>query len=435
MLNWLRKLLSSYRGGGAPGEQLDLINTALEQGDYQTVFRETSKIIARYDGLNRIFSRTGKKMFFNSDEEYNNYIHRFPGRSFIAWEYPVAPEAHYQRALAYERSGRLRSSRREIESSLADFPTSSKYLVELGYILLEMKYFEEARSCFEGAIVNDLTNSREYEASAQQGLGLTALELGDFVSARRSFIDSWRIGGSNRELISYLQLLSEIERDPRQRAEFYLARGSWALALSAFREALAVNQQDYEMHLGIAYVFKELERFEQAEKHIKRAFRYNPSGSESNFALGWVYMMQERYQLAEAEFHKAIAKNRYDPGYFVGLALLYLEQVKDGSAEVTAKLMSALNRALELDTGYPEPYLVKAEYYLQTKAMPKALRAVHRAIALSPGSQGAHVLASEIYLEMGHKRRSLFHLEEAGDFGRDTEQMRSLRSRLQDDNS
>jgi tetratricopeptide (TPR) repeat protein len=435
MLTWLRKLLSTYRSGGTPTEQFDLINSALEQGDYQTVFRETSKIIARYDGLSRIFSRTSKKMFFNSDEEYNNYIHRFPGRSFIAWEFPVAPEAHYQRALAYERSGRLRSSREEIERSLADFPTSSKYLVELGYILLEMKYFEEAGSCFESAIVNDLTNSREYEAAARQGLGLTALELGDFVAARRSFIDSWRIGGSNRELISYLQLLSEVERDPRQRAEFYLARGSWDLALNAFRDALVVNPQDYEMHLGIAYVLKELDRFEQAEKHIKRAFRYNPSGSESNFALGWVYMVQERYQLAEAEFHKAIGKNRYDPGYFVGLALLYLEQVKEGNTEASAKLMSAINRALELDSGYPEPYLVRAEYYLHNKELPKALRAVHRAIALAPGTQGAHVLASEIYLEMGHKRRSLYHLEEAADFGRDTEQMRSLRSRLQDDPS
>lgn len=433
MLNWLKKLLSTYRPSGAPTEQFGIINDALEQGDYQTVFRETSKIIAHYDGLNRIFTRTGKKMFFNSDEEYNNYIRRFPGRSFIAWEYPVGPEAHYQRALAYERSGRLRSSRQEIERSLADFPTSSKYLAELGYILLEMKYFEEAGSCFESAIVNDLTNSREYEAAARQGLGLTALELGDFAAARRSFIESWRVGGSNRELISYLQLLSEIERDPRQRAEFYLARFSWDQALSAFQEALAVNPQDYEMHLGIAYVFKELERFELAEKHIKKAFRCNPSGSESNFALGWVYMMQERYQLAEAEFHKAIAKNRYDPGYFAGLALLYLEQLKDGSPEVSAKLTSALNRALELDTGYPEPYLIKAEFYLQSKEMPKALRSVHRAIALAPGSQGAHVLASEIYFEMGHKRRSLFHLEEAADFGRDTEQMRSLRSRLQDD--
>ena len=39
----------------------------------------------------------------------------------------------------------------------------------------------------------------------------------------------------------------------------------------------------------------------------------------------------------------------------------------------------------------------------------------------------------EIFLEMGHRRRSMHHLNEAADFGRDTEEMRMLRDRLKGD--
>jgi tetratricopeptide (TPR) repeat protein len=335
--------------------------------------------------------------------------------------------------LAYEGAGRLRSSRAEIERSLRDFPTSAKYLAELGYVLLEMRYFSEAKERFLEAATNDLTSSHQYEALARQGLGLVAIEEGDFLAARYSFLDAWRLAGSSRELISYLQLLAEIERDPRQRAEFYLTRGNWELALSAFRKALACNHNDFEMHLGIAYVLKELQKPGPAEKHIKRAFRCNPESSEVNFALAWIHTLQRRYPLAEAEFHKAIAKNRYDPGYFLGLAIMYLEQIRDGDNTLTAKMMAAVNRASELDDAYPDPYLIKAEYYFHISELSKALRAAHRAIRLAPASQAGHVLASEIYLEMGMRRRSLYHLEEAADFGRDTDQMRALRSRLQDD--
>jgi tetratricopeptide (TPR) repeat protein len=372
-------------------------------------------------------------MYFHSSEEYNNYISGHPANSHVVWEYPSAPEAHYQRALAFGRSGRLKSSHAEIERSLAGFPNSAKYLVESGFILREMRLAAEARARFEGAIRNDLTSGRVYEARAHLGLGLLAVENGDFAAARREFLHVWRLVGNDRELIAHLQLVAELERDPRQQAEFFVSRCDWLTAEAAFRDALTLNPDDFEMRLGIAYCYKEMQALERAEEHLKYAFRLNPHSSEVNFALGWVYTLASDFERAESEFHRVIEKNRYDIGCFIGLALLYLEQIKDGATELSAKFFSAINRAEELDQSVPDMHMIIADYYFHTGDHTQALKAIHRAIRLSPNSQEPHVLAAEIYVEMGRKRRSLFHLDEASDFGRDTDRMRSLRSRLQDE--
>lgn len=418
----------------APESLFEGINDALEQGDYQTVLSETDKIIFRSRFLSRIFPRVrSRTMFFNSSEEYNNYIRRHPGQSFIGWEFPLAAEAHFHRALAFQRSGRLKSSREEIEKSLIEFPDSAKYLAELGHILLNMKYYFEAARCFELAIANDLTNDRLYSSRAQIGMGLLHLAQGDYTLSRRALADALQNDPQDQDVLSQLHLVAELETDCRQRAEYFLGLGCFQPAVEAFTEALNVNPQDFEMQLGIAYAYKELQRFELAEKHIKKAFQCNPGNSQVNFALGWIYLMQEKIELAEAEILKAIRKNPYDSGYYVGLAYIYLEQVRGENEVAGGPLLSAARKAADLDPLLPEPHIIVAENYLIAGDHSAARKAILAAIRLSPDNQAAHVLAAEIFLEMGHKRRSMHHLNEAADFGRDTEEMRMLRDRLKGD--
>ena len=109
------------------------------------------------------------------------------------------------------------------------------------------------------------------------------------------------------------------------------------------------NPNDFDMHLGIAFTYKELQQFDLAEKHIKKAFQYNPGSAQVNFALGWTYLMQDRPELAEEEIIKAIRKNPYDGGFYVGLAYVYLERARAGEIIEADKLISATTRAAELD--------------------------------------------------------------------------------------
>ncbi len=433
MFVFTKRILARCRRWLTGQGRFDRVNQAIEKGDYPTVFRETDKIIARSRRFAAVSSSPTTAIFFHSAEEYRNYIRRNPVSRSIMFEFPAVPEAHFQRAVAYRQGGRLKSSSVELERSLAEFPSSAKYLTELGFVLLEMKYYVEAAMRFGQAIEVDLTNSRQYEVQARRGLGIIAMEDGGCTDARRHFLGAWRLSPQDQETTVYLQLLTEIENDPRQRAEFYVRNGNWERAVAAFKEALVVNPQDYEMHLGIAFAYKELQQLSRAERHIKRAFQCNPCSSEVNFALGYIYMLQDDFERAEIEFNKAIARNCYDPLYFVGLARLYLERISDGHEELGSQLQAALSRAHRLDPDLPEPDLIRAEYYLLKGQFAKALRAIRKAIEMAPDSQEAHILAAEIYLEMGRRRRVHYHLSEAADFGRDTEQMRALRSRLQDD--
>ncbi len=435
MIEQLRNLVHAVvrriRRAGDPQAPFDSINLALEAGDYDTVLRETDRIISRNSSITRILRRrVSQAMKFNSAEEYNNFIRRNPAQAFVRWEFPEASEAHYHRSLVYQRSGRLKSSRTELESSLSEFPDSSKYLTEMGLTLAAMSYRDEAVRYFERAVECDLTESREYSHKALLGLGQCLLEAGRTTAAREAFLRALELDYDKREVHSLLHLTMELESDPRQRAEFLLGKANYEAAREAFEEALNLNPVDFEMLMGVAYNFKEMQQYDKAEEFIRRAFRSNPGSSQVNFALAWVYLMQDRIDDSEAEFVKAIRKNPYDPGYLIGLAYAHLERIKSTDAEDDERLLQLVRRAQELDPSYPEPLIVIAEYNLILNRLDKAAEAIDTAIRLNPAHQPAHIVAAEVFFEKGEHQRAQHHLGEAEEYGRDTEEMRLLRERL-----
>ncbi len=431
---FLRAVVRRIKRAGDPQASFVSISSALEAGDYDTVLRETDRIISRNSSITKILHRrVSQTMKFNSAEEYNNYIRRNPSEAFLRWEFPEAPEAHYHRSLVYQRSGRMKSSRHELENSLQEFPDSAKYLTEMGTTLLAMSFYDEAARHFDRAVECDLTERREYSHRALLGLGQCRLESGQFEAARAAFARGLEIDYDKREFHALLHMTMELESDPRQRAEFFLSKGNYPLAIQSFEESLDNNPDDFEMQMGIAYAFKETQQYARAEEHVRRAFRYNPGSSQVNFALGWVYLMQDRLDEAEAEFLKAIRKNPYDPGYLIGLAYAYLERIKSTDTEDDERLLQLIRRAQELDASYPEPLIVLAEYYLILDRLEKASEAIDTAIRLNPSHQPAHIVAAEIYFEKEDLTKSRHHLAEAEEFGRDTEEMRHLRERLRGD--
>ena len=423
-------LLGKIRKAANPDAPFSSINDALEAGDYDTVLKETDRIISSSRSVSNILRRrVAKTRMFNSSEEYNNFIRRHPAEAYVGWEYPLAPEAHYHRSLVYQRSGRLKSCRTELENSLRDFPESAKYLTEMGSILMAMTYYKDAIEHFEQALKYDFTEDQKYAYRSLTGIGLCCIETGEFPLARRSLHQALEVVPGDREVLSLLHLTMEIENDPRQRAEFLLAKGSNALAIPAFEEALDQNPQDFEMHLGIAYAYKELQQYDLAEEHIRRAFRYNPGSSQVNFALAWVYLMKDRIDEAETEFLKAVRKNPYDPGYLIGLCYAYLERLKSTDTD-NQKLTQLIAKAKELDPGYPEPDIVLAEFFLILDQPEKAREAIEAAIKLIPSHQAAHIVAAEVFFELNDHAKAQYHLGEAEEYGRDTEEMRLLRERL-----
>lgn len=423
-------LVQKFRHATDPEAPFESINEALEAGDYETVLKETDRIISSSRSVaNVLRRRVAKTRMFNSSEEYNNFIRRHPGEAYVGWEYPSAPEAHYHRSLVYQRSGKLKSGRTELENSLREFPESAKYLTEMGQILLTMNYYEEALDHFDRAIKFDFTENEKYAYRSLIGMGQCHLETGKFDLARKSFQKALTIETDSREALSLLHLSMEVDTDPRQRAEFFLAKGNFQLAIPSFEESLDQNSQDFEMHLGIAFAYKELQQYQLAEDHIRKAFRYNPGSSQVNFALGWIYLMQDRVEDAETEFLKAVKKNPYDPGYLIGLCYTYLERVKSTDT-VDSRLLQLITRAKELDPSYPEPDIVAAEYYLILDQPAKASEAIESAVKLIPNHQAAHIVAAEVFCELSDHDKAEHHLNEAEEYGRDTEEMRQLRERL-----
>lgn len=433
VVRFWQKLRSRLNIDRNPEREVAEIHDAFESGDDERVLEQTRSLIVRERSLSSILRRqpVRRTRMFHSSEEYNNYLRKNPGESYVSWEFPTAPEAHYHRFLVFRRSGRLLSSREEIENSLAEFPESAKYHLELGMILQEMGQRSQAEVQYKLALRNDLTEDLHYARHARLQLAELHMERGKWGKARRTLLTAYASSHGDSDILTQLRLLSELESDPRQQVEFFLVRGNFSRVVSCAREALRHDPDDYEMNMALAFAHKELQRWDMAEKCVRRAYRSNPRAAQANFALGWICLFDDRVEQAEAEFRAAVRKNPHEPAFLIGVAYTLLEQYRNKNLpELRREFFRVLRNASELDRESAEPHLARAEFYFSENDYQKARAAAAAAVAAQPNLQAAHVLCAEIYLELRDFRKAAYHLREASEFGPDTEEMRELMQRL-----
>ncbi len=427
------KLKSKLQLDDNPEHDFARIHDAFENGDDERVLSETQRLITRARSITAVMRQrpVRRSRMFNSSEEYNNYIRKNPGESFVSWEFPTAPEAHYHRYLVYRRSGRLLSSKEEIENSLAEFPESAKYHLELGMILQEMGQHPNAELQYRQALRFDLTEDLRYARRARIQLAELNMERGKWGKARRYLLTAYASSHGDTDILNQLRLLSELESDPRQQVEYFLSRGNFAKAAACSREALRHDPDDYEMNMALAFAYKELHQWGAAEKCVRRAYRSNPTAAQANFALGWIFLFDERIEQAEAEFRAAVRKNPHEPAFLIGVAYVLLEQYRNNpSNDLRQEFFSVLRKASELDRDSAEPHLARAELYFHEREFGKARAAAAAAVAAQPALQAAHVLSAEIFMELKDRKKAEYHLREASEFGPDTDEMRELSQRL-----
>ncbi len=416
-----------------PEREVAAIYVAFEEGDDDRVLAETQRLISRERSISAVLRQrpVRRTRMFHSSEEYNNYIRKHPGESYVSWEFPTAPEAHYHRYLVYRRSGRLLSSREEIENSLAEFPESSKYHIELGMILQEMKQYSKAEAQYQLALSNDLTEDLRFARRGRVRLGELYMEQGKWGKARRTLLTAYASSHGDGEVLGQLRLLSELESDPRLQVEYFLARGNFGKAASCARQALRHDADDYEMNMALAFAYKEMQQWQAAEKCVRRAYRSNPSAAQANFALGWIFLFDDRVEQAEAEFRAAVHKNPHEPAFLIGVAYALLEQYRGKpDIDLRREFFRILRKASELDSESAEPHLARAELYFHEREFGKARAAATAAVNAQPNLQAAHVVSAEIFLELKDRKRAAHHLREASEYGPDTDEMRELMQRL-----
>ncbi|MBF0545279.1 MAG: tetratricopeptide repeat protein [Candidatus Riflebacteria bacterium] len=102
-------------------------------------------------------------------------------------------------------------------------------------------------------------------------------------------------------------------------------------ALQTFEEAIALNPQRLDPYLGMGIIFMHLEKWDEAEKIIRKAERFCPVEDEVPFFLAKVYEMKARirgnyesdWDLAKLYYAKALELQTPDAGYALDPVFAY----------------------------------------------------------------------------------------------------------------
>ena len=169
----------------------------------------------------------------------------------------------------------LRRARERLTAAIERGPLRLESHQRLGFVLLGLSELEPARAALERAVELDPDGA----ADAWCGLGLAAMQAGDFDDARRLF------------------------------------------------ERTLASEPDYvEAHTNLGRIQVEAGEIAQAEVHLLHATRVHPRFSDALYYLGRAYQAQGRIDEAITQFERTL---RQEPGHIranMGLGWLYAQK-------------------------------------------------------------------------------------------------------------
>lgn len=165
------------------------------------------------------------------------------------------------------------------------------------------------------------------------------------------------------------------KKDPQKAVEYsvqaartYIARQEWDNAKRHLRNALAIDDNDGEVHEALGLVFQSTGEFELADQHFQRAVALDGSLSRVRNNYAAFLYQQERYPEAERQLERVVEDTLYEnrPAAYVNLGLVRMKLKKYESAR------NAFERARRMDSRNAVTLFQLAEAHYQLGDFSKA---------------------------------------------------------------
>jgi serine/threonine-protein kinase len=202
----------------------------------------------------------------------------------------------------------------------------------------------------------------------------------------------WRESENGKDLQSAIGLFDQaIKLDPQFALAYAgladAARRMWNLtndgtwtqkALSAARQAQALNDNLPEVHFTLGSIYTTTGRTAEAIAELQRALQLAPNSDEALRRLGNVYMQAGREREAMAAYTRAIEVNPYLWTNYHSLGNAYFKLGENEQA------LAAFQRITELDPGRAEGWAAVGAVYFQMGRWSECLAKFQKAVDLSP---------------------------------------------------
>lgn len=243
----------------------------------------------------------------------------------------AAKEADYETALLY------------FSKALDENPNKAEYYLEQGYAYAALGRYEEARTAFEAAVVEqNLELTRKNNKRAWRAIGITYYEEGRYAEAKSYFekalgeellpelsadvrmylADALECEGDYAAAIAMYDTLLAEQKDYaagyRARAYMSYVLGDYEKSLADYDEAIKLTPEDFDLYFGKYNVLEKLGKAsEQAELLRVITTIENPSAEDSYYIAKAQYF-SGAYESALVSLTE-VAENGYDDAhYYIG---------------------------------------------------------------------------------------------------------------------
>jgi Flp pilus assembly protein TadD len=192
-----------------------------------------------------------------------------------------------------------------------------------------------------------------------------------------------------------------------QRAMLLSEQGRHQEAVAELRLCLVQNTEDSLTHGLLALSMKELEQFDQATEHARRAIHLAPDESFGHYALACVMYDRKRFEEARLAILEAIRLEPYNASYFGILSSLELQKSSWRDA------LAAANQGLEIEPENPLCTNLRAQALVKLGDRAAAAATMGEALARRPDDAYTHANQGWAMLHAGQPYQALEHFRES----------------------
>lgn len=246
-------------------------------------------------------------------------------------------DAHYLLGMTLKRQGHLDEAYSEFEIAVDQQKKNHDARFELSLQEIRKGLFEDA----EKSIEEGLKRTKEKDARFFYAQGQLAIAMEDLQSAMVLFTRARSIDAQNP---LYVRGLGDV----------YEARNVWGLAITNYRQALAMEPDSPDaamIHYRIAQLHFKARQWNESFAAYQRATGLDPSLTDAWYQQGFIQFVAERYPLVVEPLEKYVALDQTNPEAYFMLA---------ESFNRTQRIKMAVPhymKTVELDPGKIEAYL------------------------------------------------------------------------------
>ena len=320
---------------------------------------------------------------------------------------PIYTDAHHELGRAYLAQSNLKAAENAAKKALGftenNHLDSQKLLAAIGHYRsgcdsLSSSEWNMAINKFEESI-----NLEPIFTEAHCELSRAYFEIGNLEAAKNA---AEKALGLRDEYPPARKLLVDIKMKYYSNGKIYFNHEQYNQAIFEFQQAIEIDQNFKDAHLGLGKAYFKLEDLEAAERKVREALQIDSTYQPVVELLGEIkqkhkergddYRNRKAYAKAVKSYQQAIRiDDKYKKAYN-NLGMVYRDMRE------YSKAINAYQQAISIDERYQVPYNNLGMVYHKIGEHAEAVNSLKCAIVINPDYQTAHHNLAFIYFEMGN---------------------------------